>query len=141
MFIRLPGASPRIVDETVSVLDAVPAIVRSLGLPEHGNFQGRSDVLDAGYSARGRRLPFTIQGITREDGLLEGRFKYIVNWDRGERALFDLELDPQERQNRLIADSRQAETMDRALTGIVLDQLAYYRERGWDLGFYPPSLR
>ena len=31
--------------------------------------------------------------------------------------------------------------MDRALTGIVLDQLAYYLERGWDLGFYPPSLR
>lgn len=140
MFVRLPGAAPADVAEPVSVIDALPAIARFLGLPEHGNFQGRSDVLEPSYRAAGRAFPVTIQGMTREDGLLLDDWKLIVNWDRGERALFDLARDPGERDNRFASEPARAAELDRILSRLVLDQLAYYRERGWEGGYYPPRL-
>jgi arylsulfatase A-like enzyme len=143
MFLRLPGEAPRTVAAPVSVLDALPTIFRFMGLPEPGNFQGRSDVLDPDYehvAAAARAVPLTIQGMTNEDGLLLGDRKLIVNWDRGERVLFDLARDPDERRNLAAAEPAAAAALDRELTRLVLDQLAYYRERGWERGFYPPKL-
>ncbi|MBZ0090376.1 MAG: sulfatase-like hydrolase/transferase, partial [Thermoanaerobaculia bacterium] len=90
MLVRLPGQAPRRIASPVSVLDAVPVLYRALGLPRHGNFQGRDDVLEPGYSGDGRPLLFTIQGMTREEGVLVGDWKLLVNWDRRVRALFDL---------------------------------------------------
>jgi arylsulfatase A-like enzyme len=143
MFIRVPGLAPRTVEAPVSVLDAVPSIVAALGLPEHGNFQGRSDVLSPSYDgqiAAARGLPFTIQGMTREDGILLGDWKLIVNWSRGERALFDLARDPDERANLAAANPARVADLDRELARLALEQLAYYRDRGWERGYYPPRL-
>src|SRR6185436_410781 len=57
MLLRLPDRPGRVVDEPVSVLDALPAIVHHLGLPEHGNFQGHGDILAPDYTAAGRGFP------------------------------------------------------------------------------------
>ena len=56
-------------------------MVRHLGLPPHGNFQGRADIFEPDYSARGRPFLFTIQGLTSEDGLLldDKRANSILN--------------------------------------------------------------
>ncbi|MEZ5313263.1 MAG: sulfatase-like hydrolase/transferase [Thermoanaerobaculia bacterium] len=140
MFLRLPGTPPRVVESPVSVLDAVPVIVRALGLPPHGNFQGRDDILEPGYDGSRRLLPFTIQGITREDGLLAGDWKYIVNRDRGELALFDLAADPGEQRNLAATDPERRTKLGSELDDILAGQLAYYRDRGWDSGFFPPVL-
>ncbi len=140
MLLRVPGVEPRALAEPVSVLDGVPAIYRALGLPRHGNFQGRDDVLDESYSAAGRSLLFTIQGMTREEGLLFERFKYIVNWDRRERALFDLERDPDERVNLAATAPDELARMDRELLRLLELQLGYYQSRGWERGRYPPRL-
>jgi arylsulfatase A-like enzyme len=143
MFLRLPGEPARRVSAAVSVLDALPSIVAWMGLPEHGNFQGRSDVLSDSYESpagSSRAFPFTIQGMTREDALLLDNWKFIVNWDRGARALYELDRDPGERRNLAESEPDKASEMERALTNLLLDQLAYYRERGWERGFYPPKL-
>jgi len=140
MLLRLPGESPRQIAEPVSVLDALPTIARWQGLPAHGNFQGRGDVLETGYTGAERPLLFTIQGMTQEDGLLVGQRKYLVNWDRQERALFDLASDPGERHNLLAEQPDAADGLDRLFTRLLRDQLAYYRARAWEQGWYPPRL-
>ena len=140
MFLRLPGEPPRRILEPVSVLDALPAIARWQGLPPHGNFQGRSDILAPDYAAADRPLLFTIQGMTQEDALLVGQRKYLVNWDRQERALFDLASDPGERVNLLTARPQEVGELDRIFTRLLRDQLAYYRARAWEQGWYPPRL-
>lgn len=140
MLLHLPGQAPRRLEEPVSVLDALPTIARWQGLPPHGNFQGRDDILEPGYSAAQRPLLFTIQGMTHEDGLLVGTRKYIVNWDRRERALFDLGNDPDERHNLLAERPDEANALDRLFTRLLRDQLAYYQARGWERGVYPPRL-
>ncbi len=140
MFLRLPGEPPRRIVEPVSVLDALPAIARWQGLPPHGNFQGRSDILAADYAAADRPLLFTIQGMTQEDALLVGQRKYLVNWDRQERALFDLANDPGERHNLLAERPDAADALDRLFNRLLRDQLAYYRARAWEQGWYPPRL-
>lgn len=139
-FLRLPGAPARVVSEPVSVLDLVPAMARFLGLPPHGNFQGRSDILDPGYSARGRPFLFTIQGITQEDGLLADDWKLIENRDRRERALFDLGADPGEFSNLAATEPERLLALERQLAALLDQQLAYYRGRGWESGWYPPRL-
>ena len=139
-FLRLPGAPPRVVSEPVSVLDLVPAVAGFLGLAPHGNFQGRADILAPGYSAQGRPLLFTIQGITQEDAVLRDDWKLLLNRDRRERALFDLATDPLERRNLAAAEPAKLADLERQLDALLQEQLAYYRERGWESGWYPPRL-
>ena len=140
MLLRLPGVAPRRVAEPVSVLDAIPVIYRALGLPRHGNFQGRDDVLEPGYSAADRPLLFTIQGMTREEGVLVGDWKYLVNWDRRARALFDLAGDPGERADLVQRRPADAARLDGELQHLLALQLGYYQARGWESGRYPPRL-
>lgn len=143
MFVRLPGRAAAAIDEPVSVLDALPAIVRFLGLPEHGNHQGRGDVLDPPYrrgGGQGRPFLFTIQGMTIEDGLLLGDAKLIVNRHWRKRSLYELALDPDERRNLLTEDPERALALEHRLDALLASQLSYYRERGWERSRYPRPL-
>ncbi|MEO7973795.1 MAG: sulfatase-like hydrolase/transferase [Thermoanaerobaculia bacterium] len=139
-FLRLPGEPARVVHEPISVLDLVPAVANFLGLPPHGNFQGRSDILEPAYNAKGRPLLFTIQGITQEDALLLDDWKLLENRDRRERALFDLATDPGERRNLAAKEPAKLAELERQLSTLLGDQLAYYGDRGWEQGWYPPKL-
>lgn len=140
MLLRLPDQAARTIEEPVSVLDAVPTIWRAAGWPAHGNFQGRGDLLEPGYRGAERPLLMTIQGMTREDGVVVGGWKYLLNWDRRERALFDLALDPDERRNLVADRPEEAARLDRELARGLEAQLAYYGRRGWESGSYPPPL-
>ncbi len=140
MLLRLPGAAPRTIAQPVSALDALPTIYRALGLPRHGALQGHDDVLDPGYSAAGRPLFFTIQGMTHEDGLLSGAWKLIVNHDRRESALFDLDRDPGERVNLVVAEPERLRSLEATLDRFLARQLGYYRARAWRSGWYAPRL-
>ncbi len=138
--LRLPGGEARVLGEPVSVLDLVPTVAHFLELPPHGNFQGRSDILDPGYSARGRPFPFTIQGITQEDALLLDDWKLLINLDRRERMLFELTADPGEQTNLDTTRPEKDAELSAQLYALLHDQLVYYHERGWKLGWYPPKL-
>ena len=138
--LRLPGGAARVLSEPVSVLDLVPTVVRFLELPPHGNFQGRDDILEPGYSAHGRPFPFTIQGITQEDALLLDDWKLLMPRDRREPALFDLAHDPGELTNLFATRPEKIAELNHDLRSLLLDQLVYYGEHGWEHGWYPPKL-
>ena len=140
MLARLPGVAPRVVDEPVGLLDLAPMLLNALGLPPHGNFQGRGDILEPGYSAVGRPFFFTIQGMTSEDGVVRDGWKYLVNLDRGEARLYDLGADPGEQADLAAAEPQQAAELDALLRGFLGSQMAYYADRGWEGGHYPPAL-
>lgn len=140
MLARLPGNAPRVVDEPVGLLDLAPMLLAALGLPPHGNFQGRGDVLDAGYSAAGRPFFFTIQGMTSEDGVLRDGWKYLVNLDRRQARLYDLTADPGEQADLSASEPQRAAELDGVLQEFLDSQLRYYGERGWEQGHYPPAL-
>ncbi len=141
MLLRLPGERPLRIREPVSVLDAIPVLYRFLGLNRHGNFQGRDDVLEPEYRAADRPILMTIQGMTHEDGILVGRFKLIRNWDRGDAAFFDLELDPEELHNGFLTGHPAIPFLELRLRTLLETQLAYYRARLWEEQRYPPPLR
>jgi arylsulfatase A-like enzyme len=137
---RVPGLPATRVAEPVSLLDVAPTLLGQLGLAPHGNFQGRSDVLDADYNGRKRPVFFTIQGLTQEDGVLLGGTKLILDWDRQTRALFDLDADPGETLDLAgeRVDRRQA--LEQVLAAFLRQQLTYYEERHWTEGYYPARL-
>lgn len=136
---HLPGEAPRRIDEPVSLLDVAPTLLSWLGLPPHGNFQGR-DVLDPGYSGEGRPLFFTIQGMTFEDGLVMDGWKYMVHWDRSAHRLFHLPTDPGETTDVAAREPEVAERLQGELLTFLGRQLAYYEEKGWEDGRYPPRM-
>jgi lipoteichoic acid synthase len=140
MLVRLPGTAPRAVDEPVGLLDLAPALLAALGLPPHGNFQGRGDVLEPGYSGAGRPFFFTIQGMTSEDGVLRDGWKYLYNLDSGQARLYDLATDPGETTDVSTGEPQRAAELDAVLRSFLASQLGYYAERGWEDGHYPPPL-
>jgi arylsulfatase A-like enzyme len=140
MMVRFPAKPARTVREPVSLMDLVPLLIRHLGLADHGNFQGRGDVLEPGYSAEGRPFFFTIQGLTSEDGLLLDDWKYTVNWRTGLRQMFDLATDPQELVNRAPSDPQRAAKLHESLSDFLARQLDYYERKGWRDGHYAAAL-
>lgn len=140
MLTRLPGVTPAAIDEPVGLLDLAPSLLRALDLPPHGNFQGRDDILEPGYTAAGRPLFFTIQGMTSEDGVVRDGWKYLFNLDKGQDVLYDLTTDPGETTDLSAAEPERATELDAILRSFVGAQLAYYAERGWEDGYYPPAL-
>lgn len=140
LMMRIPGEEPRVIDEPVSLLDVPPTILRLLGLPPHGNFQGRGDILESGYDGSRRPLLFTIQGITFEDGLLLDGWKYTVNWDLGEQRLVELASDPDEKTNLSGEEPDRLKQMDGVLADLLRRQVAYYENRHWQSGRYAAAL-
>jgi arylsulfatase A-like enzyme len=140
MMLRVPGRPPRVVESPVSVLDALPTLYRVMGLPRDAAHQGRDDVLDAGYDGFRRPILYSIQGMTREDGILLGRWKRLVNHDGRAPVLFDLALDPYERTNLAPTRPAEARALEQELARRLEPQLGYYRARGWRAGWGPPRL-
>ena len=138
-FMRVPGEAPRRIDEPVSLLDLAPTLLTVLDLGEHGGFQGRGDVLDPRYRARGRPLFFTIQGVTFEDGILLDGGKYRFNWDQRVHLFHDLTADPGELRNLVPEDGEVMARHRDVLAAMLTAQRAYYRTRAWEQGLYPPA--
>jgi arylsulfatase A-like enzyme len=140
LMIRAPGLEPRRIQEPVSLLDVPPMLLEILGLEPHGNFQGRGDVLDPGYDGDERPFFFTIQGLTQEDGVLLDGTKLIVNFDRQTKALYDLEIDPDELENLEEVRPERLQALEQVLGAFLRQQLTYYGEQLWLQGFYPAAL-
>ncbi len=131
--------APRHVSAPVSLLDALPALYRALGLPRHGNFQGRDDILEAGYSGAGRPILATVQGLTREDGVVRDGLLYFVDWDRREAGL--RAIAPGAAGTDLGSERpEQATALRRELRTLLGRQLGYYERRLWRDGWFPPRL-
>lgn len=140
LVVRVPGAAPRAVAAPVSLLDVAPTVLAVLGLPPHGNFQGRGDVLDRAYDAGGRPFFFTNQGIVDQDAVLLDEWKLIVDHDGETSTLYDLAADPAEARDLSAEAPERAATLAYELRRFLVRQLGYYQERRWEAGLYPPPL-
>jgi arylsulfatase A-like enzyme len=112
LWIYAPNAPPRLIDTPVSHLDVAPTLLNLLGLPAEGAFWGQDllsvDQPPAPSASRARRVFFEVLPDSNYGqhavGVREGRWKLIYSLKTGRLELYDLEVDPQELQNR--ADER-----------------------------------
>lgn len=140
MLARLPGQEPRRTSEPVSTLDLLPSLYRRMGLPRRPELQGHDGILEPGYRAAQRALFFSIQGMTREDGVVVDGWKLLANHDRREAALFDLANDPFELHSLAAFRPDRVRALHAHLAGFLEPQLGYYGARGWESGWGPPVL-
>ncbi len=140
LLFRVPGRPPREIAAPVSLLDLAPSLLAALGLPSHGNFQGRGDILDEGYSAAGRAFFFTLQGLVHQDGVLVDDWKLVVDRDRGRRRLYSLADDPAERTDLAATRPEVVERLGGRLAAFLVRQLTYYAREEWRQGRYPPPV-
>ncbi|MEZ5332956.1 MAG: sulfatase-like hydrolase/transferase [Thermoanaerobaculia bacterium] len=140
LMIRAPGLAAGRVEAPVSLLDVAPTVLTLLGLPAHGNFQGRGDILDGAYDAAGRAFPFSNQGIVAQDGILLDDWKLLVDHDRGTTRLYDLARDPGETRDLSTTAPEEGQRLALLLRSFLGRQLTYYGEKLWEAGLYPPPL-
>ena len=108
-----------------------------LGLFELGGSLGATLLTDRVGKRRSVLVGFAAMGaLLLLLPLSEGRWGLFLTLF----LLFDLGRDPGESRNLAGIEPARAAELDRELSRLVLDQLAYYRERGWERGWYPPKL-
>jgi len=110
LLVRLPGVAPRSIDGVASLLDIVPTLAHYLGVPANPAWQGFNwltcQALGCEVAERGPlpRLVAQLQasaawgyaGLPALNAVSDGRYKLLVDLDRGRRMFFDLHKDPAE---------------------------------------------
>ncbi len=113
LILRAPGIPASRQTAPVSLLDITPTVLDLVGLPVPDGLDGRSlgplvrgeEGADAVFAARPQAFGRPLYGHERW-GVLDGRSKYAT--DDGRESLFDLDADPGERADLLIADAEAA---------------------------------
>ncbi len=104
LIVRWPGAAPRRVDSVVELLDIAPTVLDLMGLEKHParrQMQGRSFVslLLGAEASEGFAFSRTVW-VKPRYSIRDSRYKFIWNSRTGEEELYDLEIDPREKNNR-----------------------------------------
>lgn len=97
-----------------STLDLLPTIADLLEAPPHPAFQGVSLL---GEVQPRRPVFMNIQGMKSVDGVVCGRYKFVLNRSAETKSLFDLEADPEEEHDlasKLPSVTHKLETLLRA---------------------------
>jgi choline-sulfatase len=103
-FLRLPGVAPRRIDTPRSHLDLAPTVLELLGAPPAAELRGVSLVSEL----RGETAPAARDVIVdlartsdndRRRGLIRGKDKLLAFGDDASWKLFDLAVDPTEKQD------------------------------------------
>jgi arylsulfatase A-like enzyme len=125
LLVRHPGAQPRIVREPVSLVSLAPTLVELVGIaPEGFDFYGASLAgAIAGHAPRSATVYAEVDFETptanpknaRKQALIGARHKLIRDERSGAIELYDLERDPQERQNLAESEPRLRDAMLREL--------------------------
>jgi arylsulfatase A-like enzyme len=136
LIVRDPGAAgaPRVVSTPVSLVSLTPTLLERLGIDAPLDFDAPSlaPVLRDGTEPSAGphfaevsyvplALPFSVKR-TFKRAVVAGRFKLIEDVESGRRELYDLDADPGERADRLLADE--------AVAGELGALLARFAERG-----------
>ncbi len=118
--------------EPVSHLDILPTVLDLLNLPPHPSWQGRSFRL-ADPDGIGRHAIFlNIQGLRFADAVICWPWKLIIERTNKKRYLYNLESDPEERDNLIAAERPPARyteieaRLDDTLNQQLLAQLDYH---------------
>ncbi|MBX7256840.1 MAG: sulfatase [Candidatus Hydrogenedentes bacterium] len=119
LMFNAPGLSPAVNAETVSTLDVVPTIFKLLGYSPSPNWQGR-DLFDPNRKLSEEFAFGRSQGPDSRFGVdcemvQQGKWKLVHDLKHGITELFDTELDPEEKQNRIGAEPDIAKKLGAAL--------------------------
>jgi arylsulfatase A-like enzyme/Tfp pilus assembly protein PilF len=126
LLIRIPGATPRVVSDEVSLVDVMPTLLQQLRIPIPASVQGRSLLgLAVGRSQPGRAsselysetyLPLLHFGWSQLRGLQSRGLKYI---DAPRPELYDTGSDPREAKNLFQERRALAQERHEQLLGLV----------------------
>jgi arylsulfatase A-like enzyme len=125
----------------VQLIDISPTILSLLGLPAHGNYQGRAVVQPEGSPSR--LAPATVfssaQIFAHEDMVLVWPWKYVENGRGNEARLFDLSRDPAERDDLVTREPERRRALQRCLDHFRDSQLTYFADGSdYQSKFFPP---
>ena len=131
--IAAPGAiaEQRRSRDTVSLVDTAPTLLDLLGIDVPSTHQGRS-ALDGGARAAFFFTDYSL-GLV---GLRDGDWKFIYELQSGRAKLFDLQRDPEERDDLSLAHGPRVERYKTALLGWSAAQKAYVVGRGAGLASF-----
>jgi choline-sulfatase len=101
LFVVLPNASPRKIDEPRSAIDVAPTILDLFGIPADPGFEGKSLVPDLyGVKPEPRDIAIDLPATSDNDrrrAFLHGKYKLIAFGTEAYNQVFDLEADPEEK--------------------------------------------
>lgn len=126
LILHIPGAKPRVVDDSASLVDVMPTILQVLGIPIPASVEGRSLLADFRGKSHGgdaaphlyseTYLPLLHFGWSSLRGLEWRGLKYI---EAPRPELYDLKSDPHELKNLYATRKPEAREMQDQLTRLV----------------------
>ncbi len=127
LLLRWPrGIRPEARTEPVSHVDVLPTIAEVVGAPMHPSWQGKSFLAPRPAGSPPRAIFLDIQGLRLADAIVCWPYKLIFDRTTGLRHLYDLERDPNERDDRAEAEPLVAQGLGRTLAAQIEAQLDYH---------------
>lgn len=124
LLIKFPGNkySGKMVNDPVETVDIMPTILDYLGIAPDSYLQGRSFLDAIRTESETGKLIFSRQKCPPQNriySLIDGDYKLISRLKTGERELYDLSSDPEERVNLAERNRARTSRMHQQLTGIL----------------------
>lgn len=117
---------PEVREEPVSHLDIMPSVFDVMDLPPHPSWQGRSFVEPDPDGVGQHAIFLNIQGLRFADAVVCWPWKLIVERTNKKRYLYNLERDPDERENLVQQHLEIEARLDDTLSQQLLAQLDYH---------------
>jgi arylsulfatase A-like enzyme len=136
----LPDPLPSRVADSVSSIDIAPTVANLVGVRPYPGWQG-VDVLASGYNGRERPVYCVLQLTQWMESVCLDKWKYIYNLTDVEKSLYDLNTDPDERNNLIESEPGRAAALHAMLAGWHTYQTTYYDRQPFEqyVGRYQPS--
>lgn len=126
----------------VGMVDLGPMVLDLASMPEFRGFQGSvpQGVRLGGPAPAGRSRPIflTAKSTVFEDGVIEGRWKFVAGALGSGNRLYDLETDPGETRNLVSERAGVGACLQDTLQSFRASQLAYYRDPLLKSRKFPP---
>ena len=101
LIVRYPGGDPRVVEESVGLVDLFPTLLSYLGVPIAHRISGRSFLGTGDDPSAARRPVFSETDWGRSRSVVRRRLKLHLHLPSTQQRLFDLAVDPGERDDLL----------------------------------------
>ena len=129
-------AEPVTISYPVSHIDLISGILDLLKIPQPYSFQGSSP-----FKRKRENIFFHANSIKQQDGIIHWPWKLLSDNTRKYIELYNLEVDPLERENMILKQKNIAEDLLKQLAQWKSAQLEYYSKPEIYSLFYPPQFK